>query len=85
MQFCRRKARIVAELIDQPLHGIDLVHDGFDGLGQDGLLGVGQLTRELHFKALGRQLNGRQGVLDFVRQPACDFAPGLRALCGNDF
>jgi hypothetical protein len=85
MQFGRRQACVIAELVDQPFHGIDLVNDGLDGLGEDGLFSVRQLARQLHFKPLGRQLDGRQRILDFVRQPARHLAPGLRTLGRNDF
>ena len=79
-QLGSRQARIVAKFVDQPLHGVHLVNDGFYRLGEQRLLGRADLAVELHFKALGRQLDGRERILDFMRKPARHLAPGLRAL-----
>lgn len=43
------------------------------------------LAVEFHGQALGRELDGRERVLDFVREAARDLAPGLGALGGHHF
>ena len=48
LQVGSRQAGIVAKFIDQPLQGIDLVNDGFDGFGQQRLFGCVDLAGELH-------------------------------------
>ncbi len=85
LQLRSRQAGVVAELVDEPLHGIDLINDGSNRLGQDGLFWRWQLAGKLHFKALGRQLNGRERVLDFMGQAPRHLTPGLGSLGGNNF
>ena len=85
LQLCRRQPRVVPELVDQPLHGAHLVHNGLHGLDQHGDIRLGKLGRQLHFKAFGGQLDRRQRVLDFVRKSLRHFTPGLGALGGDDF
>ena len=76
----RWRARIVAEVVDHALHGVDLVDDGGGAaLEQFGFF-LRQAVLELHLHALGRQLDRRERVLDLVRQAPRDFAPGHRAL-----
>jgi hypothetical protein len=52
VQFSRRQPGVVTKLVDQPLHGIDLVNDGLDRLGQQRLIGALQFAIELHGQAL---------------------------------
>ncbi len=84
-EFGGRQPGVITELVDQPLHRVDLVDDGLDGFGEQQLFGLAHLAGELHFQALGRQLDGRERVLDFMRQPARHLAPGLRALGRDHF
>ncbi len=44
------------------------------------LVGALELAAELELQPLGRELDRRQRVLDLVREPARDLAPGLDAL-----
>ena len=77
------QSRIVAKLIDQTLHGVDLVHDHFDRLHEHGLLGRSQFPAQLHLQAFGRELNGGEWVFDLVGQPPRHLTPGLGSL-GRD-
>ena len=54
LQFRRWQASEVAEFIDQPFHGIHLVHNGFDRLAQHLLLGLGQLSIQAALQPFGR-------------------------------
>ena len=63
------QAGVVAEFIDQPLHGLHLIDDGGHGFVQHLAFGLGQLAGQLVRQPLGRELNGRERVFDFVRQP----------------
>ena len=85
LELGRGQAGVITELIDETLHGVHLIHDGFDRLGQNGLLRWCHFAGEFHFQPLGRQLDGRQRVLDFMRKSPRHLAPGLRALGRHDF
>ena len=45
----------------------------------------GRQAADIPSDALGRKLNRRERVLDFVRQPPRDFAPRARLLRAHDF
>ena len=57
LKHCRGQAGIVAKLIDQSLHGIHLVDNGFDGLDQDGLIRRTEFAIQFTLQPLGGQLN----------------------------
>ena len=78
-----RQAGVVAELVHQPLHRIHLIDDGAHGLGQHSLFARFQTVHQLHFQTLGRELDGRERILDFMGQTARHLGPGLRALRRN--
>mmetsp|Transcript_53686 Transcript_53686/g.126315 ORF Transcript_53686/g.126315 Transcript_53686/m.126315 type:complete len:732 (-) Transcript_53686:1050-3245(-) len=84
LELGRRQAGVVAELVDQLLHRLHLVDDGGHRAHQHGLVGAFELGLQLVLQTLGRQLDGRQRVLDLVGQPAGDLAPGRRALGRDD-
>ncbi len=75
-----RGAGVLAEGVDHLLDGVDLLHDRVGrALEQPRMLGV-QAAQQLAPHLLGRQLDRRQRVLDLVREPARDLAPGRAAL-----
>ena len=76
----RRSARIVTKFIDHALHRADLIDDGIGAAGEQISVGATQFIPQLHLQALGRQLDRRQRVFDFVRQAPRHFTPGSRAL-----
>ena len=66
-----RKAR---EFIDHPPDIVDLPHNGFGALLEYGLV-FGDDLAEFAANALGRKLDRRQRIFDFVRDAARDVAP----------
>ncbi|MDT4844332.1 hypothetical protein FQZ97_782880 [compost metagenome] len=81
----RGQSRVVAEFVDQVLHGVDLIDDGADRFVQQGLLGRLELALQLHGQALCRQLDRRERVLDLVRQAPGHLPPGPGTLGGHHF
>ena len=79
-----RQPGVVAELVDQALHGIDLVNDRAHQTAQDFLLFLRQAFHELHLEPFGRKLDRRQRVLDFMREAAGHLSPRLDALGRNN-
>ena len=76
-------ARIVGEVVDHGLHGLDLLDDGVGrAVHHPGVL-LRQLGQELVAQALRRELDGGQRILDLVGQAPCHLAPGGVAL-GRD-
>ena len=63
------------EVVDHVLHRGDLRNDGLRAACQGFLIGAVELRRELSLQPLRRQLDRRQRILDFVRQPASDLSP----------
>ena len=78
------QAGVVAELVDELLHGLHLGDDGADRADQDVLVGAFELGFELVLQAFGAELDGGERVLDLVSEAAGHFAPGGAALGGDD-
>ena len=70
----------MSELVHQRFECGDFAADErgafLDGSGQAVVEGTGALALDQALKALGGELDGRQGILDFVRQALRDFLPG---------
>ena len=67
------------KFIDQVLDLIRLVDDDPGAFVKEGGI-LAQAALEAALQALGRQLDGRQGVLDFVGDPAGHLPPGRQPL-----
>ena len=80
IELHRRCARVLAEIIDHLLHGLDLLHDRMGRSLQQIGIAAGQLRQHLSTKSLGGQLDRRQWVFDFVRQSSRHFTPGRFSL-----
>ena len=76
-----RKAR---EFVDHPPDVVDLPHNGFGALLEYGLVFSDDLA-ELAPDTLGRKLDRRQRIFDFMRDAARDVGPCRGPLCGNQF
>ena len=74
------RARILAERVDHLLHRIDLRDDGVRRALEDLRVLRIHAAEELAPHALRRQLDGRQRILDLVRQAPRHLAPGRIAL-----
>ena len=75
-------ARERRELVHHPADVTDLADDGLRALFED--LGIGRdLLLVLAPQAFGRELDGRQRVLDLMRDAPRDIGPGRGALRGN--
>ena len=71
-----RKAR---ELVHHAFDILDLPHDGVGTLHEYGRI-LGDRRAVLAAQALGRKLDRRQRILDFMGDPPCDVGPGRAAL-----
>ena len=71
------KAREGGELVDQAAHGFDRAGNGFRAGAHDGERGGigGRGAVQMALNALRRKCDGRQRILDFMRDPARDFPP----------
>ena len=71
------------ELVDHAADVADLADDGLRALLED--LGIGRdFLLVFAAQTLGGELNGRQRVLDLVRDAARDVGPGRGALGGDE-
>ena len=75
-----RRARVFAERVDHLLHRLDLLHDRVRRAVEHLRILLRSSLQELAAHALGRELDRRQRILDLVREPARDLAPGRIAL-----
>ncbi len=78
-----RHPRELRELVDEPLQGVDLGDDGARAFRHQRLRGSRRRT-EVASQALGRQLDGRQRVLDLVCEPPCHLPPGRYLLRSDE-
>ena len=69
-----RHPRELRELVDQTLERFDFPDDRGRAL-VDEFTGAGRASGEMAAQTLGRELNRRQRVLDFVREPPRHFTP----------
>ena len=67
------------KFIDQVLDLIRLIDDDLGAFVEDGV-SLAQVAGKAALQALGRQLDGRQGVLDFVGDPPGHLPPGRQPL-----
>ena len=82
-QFGCRHPGIVGEFIDHALHGLHLVDDHLRRPVKHFRIATRQLLGQLELQAFGRKLNRRQRILDLMRQPPGNFAPGGTTLRRN--
>ena len=79
-----RHARKAREFVDHAPDIVDLAHDGVGALLEDGLVLDDDLA-VFAAQPLGRKLDRRQRILDFMGDAARDVGPGRGALRRNQF
>ena len=84
-ELCFGELGVFPEIIDHLLEGIYLRCNGFDCAGQHfGIIIVFELGFKPESQSFGGKLNRRERILDFMSQPAGDFAPGSGSLRLNN-
>jgi len=78
-------ARKAGEFVDHAPDIVDLTHDGVGALLEDAGRVLADDFSIFAAQPLGRQLDRRQRILDFMRDAARDVGPGRGALCGDQF
>jgi hypothetical protein len=68
LELCSGKPGIVAKLVDQPLHRIDLVNNGLDRLREKRQFGSANLSASFISSRSADNCMGVKRVLDLVRQ-----------------
>ncbi len=76
----RWQARETGEFVDQILYLIHLAYDGGRTLVEHIALCCRELVEVAFLQSLGRELDGREGILDFMCQAACHLSPCFHAL-----
>src|SRR5690606_6729533 len=80
-----RRTGVLAEVVHHVLERGHLIDDGIGRADQHRGVAFVQAVGKLHGQTLGRQLDGRKRILDFVRQTPCHLAPGHCAVGRYDF